>query len=236
MRVGRASADPKEPAPLSPDPPGNQPMGGQASTGFHLLWTGSAKDRWRAADAAAEMFSVGGQSGELLTDVGAVATLTVVGGIWLGASVRDVVCATVVATTLVVWNSLFVRGRRAPSSAHQPLVSDEPTRHVGGDSRALGAAQEQLIERLVELGTHPVILDLLTAAVREGRWYDSVEGLEAYVGADSFEQSSRRFRRSAWMSTKLSHSFGGCREDSGTEASPWCVVLTRVAPRSPYFD
>ena len=133
------------------------------------------------------MFSVGGQSGELLTDVGAVATLTVVGGIWLGASVRDVVCATVVATTLVVWNSLFVRGRRAPSSAHQPLVSDEPTRHVGGDSRALGAAQEQLIERLVELGTHPVILDLLTAAVREGRWYDSVEGLEAYVGADSFE-------------------------------------------------
>ena len=182
------------------------------------------------------MFSVGGQSGELLTDVGAVATLTVVGGIWLGASVRDVVCATVVATTLVVWNSLFVRGRRAPSSAHQPLVSDEPTRHVGGDSRALGAAQAQLIERLVELGTHPVILDLLTAAVREGRWYDSVEGLEAYVGADSFEQSSRRFRRSAWMSTKLSHSFGGCREDSGTEASPWCVVLTRVAPRSPYFD
>ena len=162
-------------------------MGGQASTGFHLLWTGAAQDRWRAADAAAEMFSVGGQSGELLTDVGAVATLTVVGGIWLGASVRDVVCATVVATTLVVWNSSFVRGRRAPSSAHQPLVSDEPTRHVGGDSRALGAAQAQLIERLVELGTHPVILDLLTAAVREGRWYDSVEGLEAYVGADSFE-------------------------------------------------
>ena len=53
----RDHAGPKEPAPWSPAPPGNQPMGGQASTGLHLLSAISAKDRWRAADAAAEMFS-----------------------------------------------------------------------------------------------------------------------------------------------------------------------------------
>ena len=135
------------------------------------------------------MFSVGGQSGELLVYAVLGAILSFLYGYSAGCSSTDLLVYTTGVALAGALVGILVHGRAAGSpDALKPGVrggegipSEEPIFHPPG------AAQVKLFKRLAVLDLHPTILQTIKSAIAQGRWYGSVEDLETYFRSDSFD-------------------------------------------------
>ena len=146
-----------------------------------------------AVDAPAggsSMFVQGGQFEKLLADFILVATLAFLWGYSSGWPSKDLFFIPTTIALIIV--PVAERGVSSLSDTTQDArkllgreADDVPAREP--EFHPIGAAQVELIERLAVLDLNPIVLRIITNAIRRGKWYDSWEDVQTYFSTDTFD-------------------------------------------------